>query len=79
VDAFLNGKRIDIFNGQGLVKTNTVQVAAPIPGFVDGTAAGVVPINVDIPGGGGGGPPVIVEKRVTPKAVSTVSRPVKRR
>jgi len=52
IDVFLNGKRIDIFDGQGLVKSSTVQVAKPIPGFVDATAAGIVPINIDLPIGG---------------------------
>jgi hypothetical protein len=54
VDAFRNGQRIDIFDGQQVVQSAQIQVVAPIPGFVDGTAAGVVPINVDLPIGPGG-------------------------
>jgi hypothetical protein len=54
VDAFLNGQRIGIFDGQQVVQSASIQVVAPIPGFVDGTAAGVVPINVDLPLGPGG-------------------------
>ena len=49
VDAFLNGQRIDIFDGQQVVQSASIQVVAPIAGFVDGTAAGVVPINVNLP------------------------------
>jgi hypothetical protein len=30
----------------------TVQVNKPIPGFVDGTAVGVAPIGVPLPGAG---------------------------
>ena len=59
VDAFLNGQRIGIFDGQQVVQSASIDVIKPIPGFVDGTAAGVVPINVDLPLGPGapGQPP----------------------
>ncbi len=49
VDVFQNGKRIGFFDGQGTVTTATVEVPKPTPGFVDGTAVGVVPIGVDLP------------------------------
>lgn len=50
VDAFLNGQKVDIFNGFGFVQTAVVEVPPPIPGFVDGTAVGVVGINTSVPG-----------------------------
>jgi hypothetical protein len=50
VDVFQDGKRINIFAGsQGNVPSATVQVPPPIPGFVDGTAVGVVPVGLPIP------------------------------
>jgi hypothetical protein len=52
VDAFLDGERVGIFNGQTVVDSVTVQVNKPIPGFVDGTAVGVAPIGVPLPGAG---------------------------
>lgn len=51
VDAFMNGERIGIFDGFQVVPSATVQVEKPIPGFVDGTAVGVVPIGTDLPFG----------------------------
>jgi hypothetical protein len=49
VDVFRDGQRIGIFDGQQVVTSANVQVNQPIPGFVDGTAVGVVPIGVDLP------------------------------
>jgi hypothetical protein len=50
VDAFKDGQRINIFAGsQGNVTSATVRVEKPIPGFVDGTAVGVVPIGINVP------------------------------
>ena len=49
VDAFMNGKRIPIFDGFTNVNSVTTQVDKPIPGFVDGTAVGVVPIGMSLP------------------------------
>jgi hypothetical protein len=50
VDAFKDGQRINIFAGsQGNVTSATVQVDKPVPGFVDGTAVGVVPIGINLP------------------------------
>jgi hypothetical protein len=50
VDAFKDGQRINIFAGsQGNVTSAIVQVEKPVPGFVDGTAVGVVPIGVNVP------------------------------
>jgi len=65
VDAFLNGQRVGIFNGQGVVQTNTVDVTPPIPGFVDGTAAGIVPIGQQIP-------------TAAPNRISTSAKPKRR-
>jgi hypothetical protein len=66
VDAFLNGQRVGIFNGQQVVDSVTVQVGRPIPGFVDGTAAGVVPVGVPFPGVGAGPARVASAKVVSP-------------
>lgn len=51
VDAFVDGKRIGIFDGASVVDSVTVPVARPIPGFVDGTAVGVVPVGTSLPSG----------------------------
>jgi hypothetical protein len=69
VDAFLNGERVDIFNGQTTVRTAIVDVAPPIPGFVDGTAVGVVGINTPIPGAGSS------VQAVTPSAKPAALKP----
>src|SRR5262245_17276944 len=53
VDAFLNGERVGIFNGQTVVDSVSVQVNKPIPGFVVGTGVGVAPSGVRMQGFGG--------------------------
>jgi hypothetical protein len=52
VDAFLDGKRIDIFNGINLQPTVAVPVLPPTPGLGEGTLAGVVPVGTELPQAG---------------------------
>lgn len=73
VDAFLNGQRVDIFDGQQLSQSVQVDVAAPVPGFVDGTAVGILPINVDIFSPGSSS---TQSKTQTVKATTTTPKPV---
>jgi hypothetical protein len=54
VDAFLNGKRIGIFDGLTLQPTVAVPVLPPTQGISEGTLAGIVPVGVKIPQAGGG-------------------------
>jgi hypothetical protein len=56
VDAFLDGKRVDIFDGLSLRPTVAVPVLPPTPGISEGTLAGIVPVGVNLPRPGGGGP-----------------------
>lgn len=85
VDAFLNGRRVPIFTGQGFSNSVNVQVAPPIPGFVDGTAVGVLPVNVTIPssrtntGAASGSTVSSVKTSVPPKAAIASSPTVTRR
>lgn len=66
VDVFKDGQRLQFFDGQQVVQSATVQVEKPIPGFVDGTAVGVVPIGVDLPIG------------VTPSAATAKASPARK-
>jgi hypothetical protein len=78
VDAFLNGQRVGIFNGQEIVNSVTVQVDRPIPGFVDGTAVGVAPIGTNLPGFSGTSTQSVSKKsssaRTPPPRASTSRR-----
>jgi hypothetical protein len=50
VDAFLDGKRIGIFDGQSIKNSVSVPVFPLTPGLGEGTLAGVVPVGVQLPG-----------------------------
>lgn len=50
VDTFVGGRRVQIFDGTGLVDTANVFVLPPTPGISEGTLAGIVGIGVDVPG-----------------------------
>jgi hypothetical protein len=50
VDAFLDGKRIGIFDGQSLKNSVSVPVFPLAPGLGEGTLAGVVPVGTSLPG-----------------------------
>jgi hypothetical protein len=52
VDVYRDGKRIPFFDGVSTVRTTTVQVEKPVPGFVDGTAVGVAAIGTNLPSSG---------------------------
>lgn len=75
VDAFQDGQRIDIFDGQQLTQSVQVDVAPPIPGFVDGTAVGVLPINTSIPGASAPSVQAVTTPKVTTTAVKAAPRP----
>lgn len=72
VDAFQNGQRIDIFDGQQLSQSVQVDVAPPIPGFVDGTAVGVLPVGVSVPSSV---PQSVASAKTTTTTVKTAPKP----
>ncbi|HVT88929.1 MAG TPA: FecR domain-containing protein [Tepidisphaeraceae bacterium] len=74
VDAFKNGQRVGIFNGQSTVPSVSIQVPAPIPGFVDGAFAGVVPVNVPLPSNAPLSAQSTKTKNVLPVAAQTIKR-----
>jgi hypothetical protein len=49
VDAFLDGKRIGIFDGQALRDTVAVPVFPLTPGLGEGNLAGIVPVGTSLP------------------------------
>ncbi|HYE19254.1 MAG TPA: hypothetical protein VEA69_12465, partial [Tepidisphaeraceae bacterium] len=49
VDAFLGGKRIGIFDGQGLRDSVAVPVFPLTPGLGEGNLAGIVPVGTSLP------------------------------